>query len=117
MSDESEYYGIELEAWMVTDPIWTTKDGQRLHVSEMTDSHLLNTIRFIGRNAFAFQMRDAFELWNGAESTNGEMASYSLEQEGERIAEMSDWEYLEHHEVYQAMLREAKRRGLEAGER
>jgi len=29
--------------------IWTTKDGREIEVSDMEDSHLLNTIKFIKR--------------------------------------------------------------------
>ena len=31
--------------------IWTTKSGQEIPVIKMTDSHLINTINFINRNA------------------------------------------------------------------
>ena len=31
--------------------IWTTKSGQKIPVIKMTDSHLINTINFINRNA------------------------------------------------------------------
>lgn len=30
--------------------IWTTRDGRRLKVSEMTKEHLENAIRFLSRN-------------------------------------------------------------------
>lgn len=31
--------------------IWTTKDGRDIPIEEMTDAHLLNTIRFVRRRA------------------------------------------------------------------
>ena len=31
--------------------IWITKSGQKIPIIKMTDSHLLNTINFINRNA------------------------------------------------------------------
>jgi hypothetical protein len=30
--------------------IWTTKDGKKIHVSDMTTSHIKNTIRVMERN-------------------------------------------------------------------
>jgi hypothetical protein len=33
------------------DPIWTCRDGRRIRVGEMTDSHLANSIAKIQRSA------------------------------------------------------------------
>lgn len=36
--------------WEAQDGIWTTKDGRRIPVRDMTTSHILNTIAYIKRN-------------------------------------------------------------------
>ena len=40
------YHDIEVQA---KNKIWTTKDGTKIPVSKMTDSHILNTINLIKR--------------------------------------------------------------------
>lgn len=51
---------------------WTTKDGRRIPIREMTDQHLKNAIRFLERN-------DPVD-YLGSPPT-GEMASYYWERE------------------------------------
>ena len=46
---------------MMSDNIWTTKEGTDIPIDEMTDSHLLNTIHFLERNANYEIMVDAIE--------------------------------------------------------
>ena len=41
-------------------PMHTTRDGVRLPISKMTDSHLLNTIRYQRRRA-----KEGVECWSG----------------------------------------------------
>lgn len=40
------YIEIEYESMR---GFWTTRDGTRIHVSDMTESHIRNTIRYIER--------------------------------------------------------------------
>ena len=39
--------------------IWTTKEGVRLKVTQMTDSHLANTDRFLGRRLLSLTAQKA----------------------------------------------------------
>ena len=32
------------------DPLWLTRDGRRMHLWEMSESHIVNCIRMIERN-------------------------------------------------------------------
>lgn len=56
---------------------WTTKDGRIIPIAQMTDDHLLNTIRMIEAK-FQEALLDAF---GAAASFNGEMAQMYAEQE------------------------------------
>lgn len=38
--------------------VWTTEDGRTLKLTEMVDSHLLNTIRFIAWKRVALALKD-----------------------------------------------------------
>lgn len=44
LDQDIRYMEIEQEA---NEGYWTTKDGKMIHVSDMTESHIRNTINFI----------------------------------------------------------------------
>ena len=46
IDEQVRYMEVEHEAMR---GFWTTKDGTRIHVSDMTESHIRNTIRYIER--------------------------------------------------------------------
>jgi hypothetical protein len=58
--------------------IWTMRDGQRIPIREMSDAHLVNTIRYLRRTAHlallrsvaAFKMSEAAEMALGTEFDN-----------------------------------------------
>lgn len=73
------------------DAIWTTRDGTKIPVRDMTDSHLLNTIRMLRRS--------------GANENGGD-STYTIG---------GDTEYVETGEIddmLRSMLDEADRRAL-----
>lgn len=47
----SQYSGVDLASGFPKEQIWTTKDGRKIAVPNMTDSHLLNTIDYLRRRA------------------------------------------------------------------
>lgn len=61
------------------DPTWKTKDGRVVRVCDMTDSHLLNTIRFLERQHAQLMFTIPYPNFNG------EMAQICAEQEWEQL--------------------------------
>ena len=64
--------------------VWTTKDGTKIPIAEMTDTHISNAIAHLERKIEATE--DAMASASG-HGFQGEMASYAAEQEGDRCAE------------------------------
>ena len=56
--------------------VWTTKEGKKIRVCDMSDSHLNNTIAFLERTVHAQEVQIAFHM---LEVLHGEMALMSAE--------------------------------------
>lgn len=90
--------------------VWTTKDGTRVRICDMTDSHLCNTIRFLQR-AHDRAVTDAFAF---ASLFDGEsMASYYADQDADNAAQSTPDDVFP---LYSDLLAEAERRGLKVAE-
>jgi len=88
---------------------WTTHDGRKLQIKDMSDQHLQSTISLLERAAMRKRdMRVAFYL--NCDQPNGEMAMDAFEQECEE-AFASDWtDYLPG--IYDDMVSEQARRAV-----
>lgn len=71
--------------------IWTTRDGQRIPIGQMTDSHLTNTIAYIYRRAAQLQ-NEALVCYP---CFQGEMAQMYAEQEWDALNEMDSEDFAE----------------------
>ena len=56
---------------------WTQRDGTKIRICDMKDSHLINSIRMLDRMA----EENLSVAYAGASMLQGEMASYYAEQE------------------------------------
>lgn len=84
--------------------VWTTREGQRINVTDMEFSHLCNTIRF---------MRRTFNLERYQRSVppypmfNGDMAQLLAEGDWERECDRRESATsIRDHESYRALIRE-----------
>ena len=94
---------------VLTKTIWVTKEGERIHVREMGDQHLVNTIRYLRR--VGSQAKMALEI--ESPNLNGEMAQFFAERAHDKLLDMSLDEFLESEvETWPALLAEAERRKL-----
>ena len=85
--------------------IWKTRGGKKIPISEMTDSHLLNTIRFLQR-AHQEAISAGYDVLG---MLHGEMAVESVEQELHRLQEDGPASIAP---LYEDLVREALRRRL-----
>lgn len=95
--------------------IWTTKTGDKIPVSKMDDSHLVNTIRFVRRNYQAIMLHQAI-LCDSA-YPDGEPDGAAMAAESEARYAFSEAEELNDIQVrvpiYKHLVKEANKRKLD----
>lgn len=92
---------------------WKTKSGQVLKIKDMTDSHLLNTIRFLERAGEKQMQQEIAAAWSCLSSLQGEMATFYCEQDIDRLEEttLEDWLNMTNPK-YNRLVAEAEKRKL-----
>jgi hypothetical protein len=89
---------------------WKTKDGRELSPEEMSDSHLVNTLRMLWKKKVDLKIAQIYQFCFGPQP-RGDGASEGLEQEIIRLERMSVEEWFE--KEYDFLIREAKKRKLD----
>ena len=90
--------------------LWTTREGARIKIKDMTDDHLRNTIAFLDRRASA--LTDSG--WNAMMSLSGEMAIESIERGMDAANEQGPSYYFP---IYNDLVEELGRREIRAERR
>lgn len=93
--------------------MWTMRDGTKIPVTEMTDSHLANAIALCERNAESFRQSAIHSGYQMLSMLQGEQAIYSVESELDRLEE-GEFDLYEESESYAALIDEQERRTLNA---
>lgn len=87
--------------------IWTTRDGQQIPLSQMTDSHLRNATGLVERTLA--KMRDTqSSMWSAYSYVSGEAAERCLESDMDSLEE----EISETSITLERLWAEISRRGL-----
>lgn len=103
---------MSLQLERMTETMWVTADTRLIHVVDMTDSHLTNTLRFLRRNAAALKLATLIPMGRYQE-TAPDGACDAIDAEIDHIIEMADDAFLMWKiPPYKAMVREAVRRKL-----
>lgn len=95
---------------------WTMRDGSKIRVKDMADSHLINSLKMMRRNASKAISAVTSSMLALSCGFQGEEASYQIDREiceMDRLMESPD-EFLERNDSYKALIREFKRRKLVA---
>ena len=93
--------------------VWVTREGQRVRVQDLSDSHLSNTIQFLRRRVTTFRINYALRADQAIASLNGEQARYSIEDGAAYTLSLQDDDFLaEVIPTWASLLKEADRRKL-----
>lgn len=93
--------------------IWTCRDGRKVRVCQMEDSHLLNTLNLLTRTARAQRADEIWLAYRAESFLHGEGALMAIDQEQRRLEADSDGIDLL-PDVYYDLVDEAARRGLDS---
>lgn len=91
---------------------WRTKDGTEIPLSDLKNDHLVNIIKMLERRAPSYADQLAWQAYQFAEMTGGEMAADAATDVGDKLL---DGEYEIEDvmpPVYEHLMAEARRRGL-----
>lgn len=91
---------------------WTTKDGRKIKITDMSDNHLINSIRLLRRVVGKMRLSHEFSGFSMLNFVNGEMAEIAIETALQQEIGMDDEEWLKHHTPYEELVDEAIRRDV-----
>lgn len=92
--------------------IWMTKDGKKIKISDMSDGHLINSVRLLQRTVGKMRLGHQLSGFSILNFVNGEMAEMAIENALQQEMEMDDEEWLEYHTSYEELIEEAKKRDI-----
>lgn len=96
-----------------TKTIWQTRDGQRIRVKDMSDEHLINTIRMLHSNGAKMKRAHIAAAYSVASGLQGEMAQFYADRDIDRMEATTLEEFLSQSvPTYDALMEEIEKRKL-----
>ena len=90
---------------------WTTKNGEKIRICDMEDSHLINTINFLRRMAEGMRGKTISNAYQLACFVQGEIAESQIDQDIMTMEESTYEEWLPN--IFWNLHDDALRRGLD----
>jgi len=75
----------------VPDDVWVTRDGRRIHIVEMTDTHLVNTLLYLKHKYVLVLKMDQRKNWRDSLPDYARVKFHKLEEEALKRG-FTDWE-------------------------
>lgn len=91
---------------------WKKKDGSVMEITAMTDSHLTNSINMLRRNAQTLLDAEMEFILSGP-MPRGDHAQDAVDGCLRELSDMTPEQFLDEHDAYTALMREARIRDLE----
>lgn len=94
-------------------PIWVTKDGTPMLISDMDSSHIINTIKMLFRSVLPIRFNMLHEAYSFFSTCRGDMACDAIEGEINFLETSSDFDFLMSEcDPFKYLVREAISRKL-----
>ena len=92
---------------------WTQRDGTKIAIADMTDSHLRNALRLVHRQIEEHRLSEIGAAYAFASGLRGEMAIDSMDSAIARMENATVIEIMAADDTVDALMDEARRRNLE----
>ena len=101
----------------MSDKVWTTKDGKKIKIKDLTDSHLVNIVNLLHRTAEKHLLQEITAAYSISATLNGEMAQLCCDNDIVNMENMDLSEWLSYNVAcYDNLIKEVEKRKLKIAE-